>query len=65
MAWKTVCDPIYCTAVENAELPRETMTAREMALTPHNLSRTGEIAFCADGRVFCWACGDKIWWRTK
>jgi hypothetical protein len=31
-----------------------TMTAREMALTSHNLSRSGDMATLADGSVYVW-----------
>jgi len=32
----------------------KTMTAKEMALTAHSLSRSGDMATMADGRVYVW-----------
>lgn len=32
----------------------KTMTAREMALTPHNLNKAGTIATLTNGQKFVW-----------
>jgi hypothetical protein len=34
---------------------KEFYTAKEMALTPHNLSRDGMMATMADGKVYKWS----------
>jgi hypothetical protein len=39
----------------------ETMTAREMALTPHNLNRDASIARTTDGRKFVWIEKQERW----
>ena len=33
---------------------RPSLTAREMALQPHELSRTGDLATLPNGRVYVW-----------
>lgn len=38
-----------------------TMTAREMALTAHNLSRDGMKAKTSDGRRFIWNDNQSLW----
>ena len=38
-----------------------TMTAYEMALTSHKLSKDGNTARCADGRTFCWIEATQVW----
>ena len=41
----------------------EMMSARDMALTPHNLSRDGMTAQCLDGRTFRWVGQTARWER--
>lgn len=43
----------------------ETMTAREMALTSHKLTRDGLTARTTDGRTFGWAAGTEQWVRVR
>jgi hypothetical protein len=38
-----------------------TMTAREMALTPHKLNRDASVARTADGRKFNWDNSRSVW----
>ena len=38
-----------------------TMSAREMALTAHRLSKSGMRAACTDGRIFVWSNTDNCW----
>jgi hypothetical protein len=44
-----------------ATTEQKTMTAREMALTSHNLNHTGEIATTKDGRKFYWSNARNLW----
>jgi hypothetical protein len=46
---------------EDVSRPEETMTAREMALTSHDLSRDGYRASTADGRVWTWDDRRNLW----
>lgn len=41
-----------------------TMTAREMALTSHNLGRNG-MAKTSDGRKWVWQAAVELWARVK
>jgi hypothetical protein len=41
--------------------PERTKTARDMALTPHNLNRTGDRATTADGRKWYWVVARSLW----
>jgi hypothetical protein len=47
----------------NATQTARTMTAREMALTSHNLGRTGDTATTADGRAWRWSDAAEMWVR--
>ncbi len=38
----------------------EKMTAREMAMTAHNLNRTASVAKLNDGRKFVWLAGSWV-----
>lgn len=38
-----------------------TKTARDMALTPHNCNRTGEIATTQDGQKWVWVDHLRLW----
>jgi hypothetical protein len=39
----------------------QSMTAREMALTSHNLNRTGSRATTNDGAVWTWDSSRELW----
>ncbi len=41
----------------------EVLTAKEMALTPHNLRKGGFVADCLDGRHFGWSSRLEMWVR--
>jgi hypothetical protein len=41
------------------------MSAREMALTPHNLSKSGDIAILEDGRQYIWDARFDQWTLWK
>lgn len=41
----------------------ETMTAKEMALCSHNLSKTGMKATLANGKTFYWDDDKNLWVR--
>ena len=40
-----------------------TMTAREMALTSHDLNRTGSKATTSDGATWTWDARREVWGR--
>jgi len=48
---------------ETATSTEQTMTAREMALTSHNLNRTGSKATTEDGAVWVWDARREVWGR--
>ena len=48
-------------ADEMASVVSRTMTAKEMALTPHNLGRDGKTAVTADGRKWVWDARFSHW----
>lgn len=41
-------------AKKNPGVVKQKMTAKEMALTPHNLSKDGKFAYLKNGAVFIW-----------
>lgn len=49
---------------ENASRPEQTMTAREMALAPASLDRTGDIATMkTTGETWYWSESRNLWTR--
>jgi hypothetical protein len=42
----------------------ERLTAREMAMTPHRLGRTGDKATTADGLAWYWSPAAEVWIRS-
>jgi phosphoribosyl-AMP cyclohydrolase len=51
------------TLAESMSRPEQTMTAREMALTSHNLDRTGDKATLKTGEVYYWNTSREVWVR--
>lgn len=46
---------------EDTKVVSRTMTAKEMALTSHNLNRDGSMAVTADGRKWVWDARFSHW----
>jgi hypothetical protein len=45
--------------------PARYMTAREMALTSHNMSRTGNFATLSTGEKYAWSDTQTLWMYWK